>query len=145
MPFDPAAADAFADSFARDSAFEQLLRLAASYSSRQSASQQGGSRSSARRSPLTEDIERRAYELYLGRGGTHGCDMDDWLQAERQVLEELKIKESQLASGPRLWSFESAPRIALSQAQRSLSTALRAFKSLFAFLISGIDSGKQQR
>ena len=96
MPFDPVAADAFAGSFMRDSAFDQLLRLAASYSSPHSVSQQGGSRSSARKSPLTEDIERRAYELYLSRGGTHGCDTDDWLQAERQVLEELKSKKASL-------------------------------------------------
>lgn len=92
MPFDPAAADAFAGSFARDSAFDQLLRLAASYSSSRPAAGQAG----ARKSPLMEDIERRAYELYLSRGGTHGNDMDDWLQAERQVLDELKSKKASL-------------------------------------------------
>jgi hypothetical protein len=96
MPFDPVAADAFAGSFVRDSAFDQLLRLAASYSSPRSGAGQGGSHSSARKNPLMEDIERRAYELYLSRGGTHGCDMDDWLQAERQVLEELKSKKASL-------------------------------------------------
>jgi hypothetical protein len=31
------------------------------------------------------DIARRAYELYLRRGGDHGHDLDDWLQAERQL------------------------------------------------------------
>lgn len=36
--------------------------------------------------PLTEgDIARRAYELYVARGGEHGQDLDDWLQAERQL------------------------------------------------------------
>ena len=30
-------------------------------------------------------IAARAYELYLARGGTDGLDMDDWLEAERQV------------------------------------------------------------
>lgn len=30
-------------------------------------------------------IAARAYELYLARGGTHGMDMDDWLNAEREV------------------------------------------------------------
>ena len=96
MPFDPAAADAFAGSFARDAAFEQLLRLAVSYSSPQSVSGPGGSRTSARKSPLTEDIERRAYDLYISRGGADGNDMDDWLQAERQVLEELKSNKASL-------------------------------------------------
>lgn len=96
MPFDPVAADAFAGSFARDSAFEQLLRLAASYSSSRLGTDQVGSRTSSRKNPLMEDIERRAYEIYLGRGGTHGRDMDDWLQAERQVLEELKSNRASL-------------------------------------------------
>ena len=30
-----------------------------------------------------EDVARRAYELFLARGGEHGRDMDDWLEAER--------------------------------------------------------------
>jgi glucoamylase len=32
-----------------------------------------------------KEIERRAYEIYLGRGGTHGHDLNDWLQAEREL------------------------------------------------------------
>ena len=31
------------------------------------------------------DIADRAYELYQRRGGEHGQDMDDWLQAEREL------------------------------------------------------------
>ena len=30
-----------------------------------------------------DDVARRAYELFLARGGEHGRDMDDWLEAER--------------------------------------------------------------
>jgi hypothetical protein len=30
-------------------------------------------------------IARRAHEIYEERGGTHGADLDDWLQAEREV------------------------------------------------------------
>jgi hypothetical protein len=30
-------------------------------------------------------IAARAYELYLARGGRDGMDMDDWLNAEREV------------------------------------------------------------
>jgi hypothetical protein len=34
----------------------------------------------------TDDaIARRAYELYQARGGTHGADVDDWLQAEQEL------------------------------------------------------------
>jgi Protein of unknown function (DUF2934) len=32
-----------------------------------------------------EEIARRAYELYVARGGTHGYDIEDWLQAEREL------------------------------------------------------------
>jgi hypothetical protein len=32
-----------------------------------------------------EEIRRRAYEIYLERGEQPGCDLDDWLQAEREL------------------------------------------------------------
>ncbi len=32
-----------------------------------------------------EEIARRAYEIYVSRGGTHGYDIEDWLQAEREL------------------------------------------------------------
>ena len=35
--------------------------------------------------PAREDIERRAYELYLARGGAEGCAVEDWQQAEREL------------------------------------------------------------
>lgn len=31
------------------------------------------------------DVARRAYDHYLGRGCEHGHDVDDWLQAEREL------------------------------------------------------------
>ena len=31
-------------------------------------------------------IARRAYELFLQRGGEHGRDLEDWLTAERELL-----------------------------------------------------------
>jgi hypothetical protein len=33
----------------------------------------------------SEDVARRAYELFLSRDGQHGRDVDDWLEAERQL------------------------------------------------------------
>jgi hypothetical protein len=33
-----------------------------------------------------DDVARRAYELFLARGREHGRDLDDWLEAERQVM-----------------------------------------------------------
>jgi hypothetical protein len=32
-----------------------------------------------------EEIRRRAYEIYLERGEQPGCDLDDWLRAEREL------------------------------------------------------------
>jgi hypothetical protein len=31
------------------------------------------------------EIRLRAYEIYLERGDQPGCELDDWLQAEREL------------------------------------------------------------
>ena len=33
----------------------------------------------------SDDIARFAYALYLARGGSHGDDVADWLEAERRL------------------------------------------------------------
>ena len=33
-----------------------------------------------------EAVARRAYEIWQRRGGAPGRDLDDWLQAERELL-----------------------------------------------------------
>lgn len=35
--------------------------------------------------PRLDRIARRAHEIYVARGGVHGKDLDDWLQAEREI------------------------------------------------------------
>ncbi len=35
--------------------------------------------------PADEEIALRAYELYLARGGEDGHDLEDWLEARRQL------------------------------------------------------------
>jgi hypothetical protein len=52
-----------------------------------------------------ERIRIRAYELYLARGSVPGCDQEDWLQAEREVMAgqvsaEAKSKSARTKSGP---------------------------------------------
>ncbi len=37
------------------------------------------------RVPTREEIGKRAYEIYVSRGGAPGSQMDDWLEAERQL------------------------------------------------------------
>ena len=41
-------------------------------------------------SPITKDaIAQRAYALYLARGAQEGHDLEDWLQAERELRNDL--------------------------------------------------------
>ena len=64
---------------------------------------------------MYEDVARRAYELFLSRGAQHGCDVDDWLEAERQLTRD---------SGPprtttrRLASDARVPKAAARQRSR---------------------------
>lgn len=34
-------------------------------------------------------IEQRAYQMFLERGGTHGYDLHDWLEAKRLLFGSL--------------------------------------------------------
>ena len=34
---------------------------------------------------LRDGIARRAYEIYVQRGGENGQDVKDWLQAEKEI------------------------------------------------------------
>ena len=45
-----------------------------------------------RRDPIAEAIACRAYELYLARGAQHGRDLDDWLEAERELLDAARAE-----------------------------------------------------
>lgn len=47
----------------------------------------GGEPKAAGGHPTREEIELRAYQIYLERGGAQGNDVEDWLQAERELLE----------------------------------------------------------
>jgi hypothetical protein len=48
----------------------------------------GAKRSPTEVADLNPLIEKRAYELYLRRGGEGGGALEDWLEAERQVRAE---------------------------------------------------------
>jgi hypothetical protein len=45
------------------------------------------------------DIACRAYELYEKRGREHGHDLDDWLQAERELQDALSSTAASLLRG----------------------------------------------
>ncbi len=36
--------------------------------------------------PVEEQIRQRAFEIYIQRGNQSGSELDDWLQAEREIL-----------------------------------------------------------
>ncbi len=40
---------------------------------------------SANHTPSHDEIRLRAYEIHLERGGLPGNELDDWLQAEREL------------------------------------------------------------
>ena len=43
--------------------------------------------SDIKKGPTREEIEVRAYEIYLTRGGKEGSALDDWLAAEKELSE----------------------------------------------------------
>ena len=57
-----------------------------------SATQAEAAETSAADSPQLEEIRIRAYEIYIERGGQPGHDLDDWLQAEREL--EPKVRHA---------------------------------------------------
>jgi hypothetical protein len=40
--------------------------------------------------PSPAEIRQRAFEIHIERGGIHGCDLDDWLEAERELQQKYK-------------------------------------------------------
>ena len=38
-----------------------------------------------RQEVLRDGIARRAYEIYVQRGGENGKDVEDWLRAEKEI------------------------------------------------------------
>jgi len=41
------------------------------------------------RHPSDEEVRRRAFELHIERGGIRGYDLDDWLEAEKELTQKL--------------------------------------------------------
>jgi hypothetical protein len=42
--------------------------------------------------PSWQEIRQRAHELHVERGYIHGKDQDDWLQAERDLMEKYQSR-----------------------------------------------------
>jgi hypothetical protein len=39
--------------------------------------------------PSDDEVRRRAFEIHVERGGIRGYDLDDWLQAEKELTQKL--------------------------------------------------------
>jgi hypothetical protein len=44
-----------------------------------------------KKTPTQKEIELRAYEIYLQRGGEDGNELNDWLAAEKELNESLQM------------------------------------------------------
>jgi hypothetical protein len=57
------------------------------------------SKATAARKPTYDQIQARAYEIFLRRSGTPGDELQDWLQAERELAPRRKspVKSSKAA------------------------------------------------
>jgi hypothetical protein len=42
-------------------------------------------RSGVSEGPSYEEIQKRGYEIHVERGGRHGSDLEDWLEAGREL------------------------------------------------------------
>ena len=47
-----------------------------------------------------EEISRRAYELYLKRGGEPGNDIEDWVRAEKELTGEVVAGPAKTMAAP---------------------------------------------
>src|SRR5262249_35609558 len=49
--------------------------------------------------PSADKIALRAYEIYISRGGEHGRDLEDWLQAESELQNERAVPRPKRGDG----------------------------------------------
>jgi len=61
---------------------------------------QNGNKSSDAAEPSQEAIAKRAYELFLQRGSIPGFELDDWLQAEAELVSSASVRKSRSAPAP---------------------------------------------
>ena len=63
---------------------------------------------SERKLSIPQQIEQRAYELYLERGGEHGNDRADWLTAENELTE---LPEQSNSGATKAWTAAAALQV----------------------------------
>ena len=70
--------------------FESLFRLTAlaEASRHKSATEERLGDSGPKENSTREEIELRAHRIFLDRGGAHGHHVEDWMRAQRELLEK---------------------------------------------------------
>ena len=56
---------------------------------------------SSKTGPTLQQIQTRAYEIYLERRGAPGNQIDDWLRAERELASAGPVKPRSSARSPK--------------------------------------------
>ena len=82
---------------------------------------------------MREMIEKRAYQLFLKRGGAHGYHMQDWVQAEKEVTAEIAAKKKadiKQPSVPKTAPRTESPVLAASKTGAPIKSAPNAAKKL---------------
>jgi hypothetical protein len=50
--------------------------------------------------PSVDEVARRAYSFYVNQGSLPGHDVQDWLEAQRELLEERKLTRAYAFRNP---------------------------------------------
>lgn len=50
-------------------------------------------------SPSYDEVARRAYQRYEARGCAHGCDQEDWFEAERELRQSVSSSDTDASQG----------------------------------------------
>lgn len=69
---------------------------------------QNGTNSATPAQTTEEAIAKRAYELFLQRGSVPGFELDDWLQAEAELISIASVRKSKTT--PASTNGKSSPR-----------------------------------
>jgi len=63
----------------------KLKKMETTGTKKQSVAAEEPVKQALRHEPSEEEIRHRAYEIYLARGAAPGDEVEDWLQAEREL------------------------------------------------------------
>ena len=75
-----------------------------------------------------ESISLRAYEIYEQRGCVPGCELEDWLQAENDILPPLIEEEFQRVAGLQATSDEAPAKKPATAEEKPVKKTARPFK-----------------